>query len=97
VDPEVRCPRDHAIVNLEMCAGRKVRKHHGCGTCTYPKQYQADQERIKGLVVGRLLEPKPSEKYTPLYINGLSPGTIKMSRMVAQDLYNKLAQLLGKR
>jgi hypothetical protein len=93
----MRCPRSKITVNLEMCAARKARKHHGCGTCGYPKQYQADQERIKTLVVGRKLEPKPSEKFTPLYIQGLSPATIKMSRMVAQDLFDKLAHLLGKR
>ena len=90
----MRCPRNKITVNLEICAARKARKHHGCGTCGYPKQYLADQERIKALVVGRKLEPKPSEKYQPLYIQGLVPGTIKMSRMVAVALRDKLDELI---
>lgn len=28
-----RCPKDHHFTSLEMCRGRKERKHPGCVTC----------------------------------------------------------------
>ena len=86
----MRCPRHKISVGLEICAARKERKMHGCTTCAYPKHFVKDQERINGLVVGLQLEPKPSEKYTPLYIKGLATGSIKMSRQMAMALRDRL-------
>jgi hypothetical protein len=85
-----RCPRDSHMSNFAMCAGRKDRKHHGCGTCRYPAQVERDRKLTTDLVVGLNLTPKPSEKYTGIIIKGLSAKPITISRMVARDLLEKL-------
>lgn len=92
-----RCPRDSHMSNFEMCAGRKDRKQHGCGTCRYPAQVERDRKIMADLIVGLNLAPKPSEKFTPIVIKGLSAKPITMSRMVARDLLEKLQVVVQKK
>jgi len=86
-----RCPRKKWSVSQEICAARKARKEHGCGTCTYPKQVLRDQARIDGLRVRVNLEPKTAtQRQNPIEIRGLTGSPIILSRMVARDLMTKL-------
>jgi hypothetical protein len=86
-----RCPKTKHQVNQQICAARKERKHHGCATCTYPRQVERDLARIEGLRVRVNLEPRSTtQKHNPIEIRGLAGQPIIMSRMVARDLMVKL-------
>jgi hypothetical protein len=86
-----RCPRTKQNASQEICAARKARKHHGCATCTYPRQVERDQAKIAGLRVRINLEPKTAtQRQNPIEIRGLTGAPIVLSRAVARDLYQKL-------
>jgi hypothetical protein len=86
-----RCPRTKHQVGQEICEARKERKHHGCVSCTYPRQVERDQARIAGLRVRINLEPRSAaQRNQPIEIRGLAAQPITISRMVARDLLAKL-------
>ncbi|CAO0820588.1 hypothetical protein DFAR_1720002 [Desulfarculales bacterium] len=86
-----RCPRNKMVTSQEVCAARKGRKHHGCVSCTYPRQVERDLARIAGLRVRVNLEPKTATaRNNPIEIRGLTGPTIALSKAVARDLYQKL-------
>lgn len=84
----MRCPRDKHVTTLEMCDGRKERKHHGCVTCKAPAIYRRDLKQIEAMVIGWL----PMQGL--VRVEGLSTKPLLLTRRVAQALSDQLKEVL---
>jgi hypothetical protein len=83
------------MVSLEVCKTRKTEKRHGCVTCAHPSQVLRDNALTAMMAVGIDLGATGKAKRERYYVRGLTLRPIRMSRRVAQELYNQLGRLLA--
>lgn len=78
---------------LDICRGRKLKKHHGCVTCTHPTKVERDYRRMDKIHVTRIIDTTKAKN--PLVeIVDLATQKVVVTPGVARDLMNKLQAAL---
>lgn len=90
---QYRCPRTKQLMTTETCQGRKVRRHPGCVSCTYPNKVLRNLKRIEKIQIKRITDNTKARN--PLIeMTGLAMKPVTITPRVAQAVMRMLQEAL---